>query len=98
MVFPYPERNSDGQYHVRFFSHGLRYVLSTVIQFIDDNTPPTRTALSCSILRIRTIRQQWRCALLTLHCSLGIAHAFSRLMCITCCRQYQPQYTCQWSV
>ncbi len=37
MVFPCPEKSSDGKYHVRFFSHGLRYLLPSVLQFIDDN-------------------------------------------------------------
>jgi hypothetical protein len=46
MVFPYLEKRSDGKYHVRFFSHGLRYLLPAVIQFIDDHLyPPARLFL-----------------------------------------------------
>ena len=46
MVFPCPEKSSDGQYHMRFFSHGLRYLLPAVIQFIDDTLrPPARLFL-----------------------------------------------------
>ena len=40
MVFPYPEKSSDGKYHVRFFSHGLRYVLPAIVQFIDEHLHP----------------------------------------------------------
>lgn len=40
MVFPCPEKSSDGKYHVRFFSHGLRYVLPAVVQFIDEHLHP----------------------------------------------------------
>jgi hypothetical protein len=43
MVFPCPEKTSGGKYHVRFFSHGLRYLLPSIIQFIDEHLrPPAR--------------------------------------------------------
>ena len=57
MVFPYPEKNSNGQYHVRFFSHGLRYLLPAVLQFIDENLHPPHSFCLCSIPRIHTIPQ-----------------------------------------
>jgi HIRAN domain-containing protein len=41
MVFPCPEKSSDGKYQVRFFSHGLRYVLPAVIEFIDNDLRPS---------------------------------------------------------
>lgn len=45
-VFPCPEKRRDGTYHVRFFSHGLRYVHPSVIQFIDEHLrPPARLCL-----------------------------------------------------
>ena len=40
MVFPGPEKSSDGKYHVRFFSHGLRYLFPAVLQFIDEHLRP----------------------------------------------------------
>jgi hypothetical protein len=46
MVFPCPEKRRDGKFHVRFFSHGLRYLLPAVIQFINDHLcPPVRLFL-----------------------------------------------------
>jgi hypothetical protein len=45
MVFPCPEKSSDGQYHMRFFSHGLRYLPPAVLQFIDDNLHPSAQLL-----------------------------------------------------
>jgi hypothetical protein len=46
MIFPRPEKSSDGHYSVRFFSHGLRYALPTVVQFIDERLrPPVRLFL-----------------------------------------------------
>ncbi len=41
MVFPYPEKSSDGKPHVRFFSHGLRYVLPAIVQFIAEHLRPS---------------------------------------------------------
>jgi hypothetical protein len=46
MLFPRPEKSSDGQYSVRFFSHGLRYAFPAVVQFIDAHLrPPARLFL-----------------------------------------------------
>ena len=93
MVFPYPEKSSDGKYHMRFFSHGLRYV-PAVVQFIDEHLPPL-TQLFLLDPKIRTIRQQWRCALLIQPYSLGIARASSRLMSSSAADKFQPRYTWQ---
>jgi HIRAN domain len=36
MVFPRPEKSSDGTYHVFFFSHGLRYLPNYAVQAINE--------------------------------------------------------------
>ena len=41
-VFPCPERDAQGQYHIHFFSHGLRHLPSEIQPHIDQLQPNAR--------------------------------------------------------
>jgi hypothetical protein len=45
MVFPRPEPESDGSYHVHFFSHGIRYLSPHAIERVNGLSPGTRLYL-----------------------------------------------------
>jgi hypothetical protein len=61
MVFPLPEKSSDGTNHAHFFSHGLRYLPDYVVQAVEGLRPGSRLFLmfSCQIHRIVVIRMLW---------------------------------------
>jgi HIRAN domain len=45
MVFPRPEKSSDGTYHVFFFSHGLRYLPKYAVEAVNELHPGSRLFL-----------------------------------------------------
>lgn len=40
-VFPYPERDEQGRYHIHFFAHGLRHFPEEIQQYIQSLQPET---------------------------------------------------------
>jgi hypothetical protein len=45
MVFPRPEKSSDGTYDVHFFSHGLRYLPEYAVRAVEELHPGSRLFL-----------------------------------------------------